>query len=147
MSVVKDILSAKGAQVTTISPSEGLLSAITRMNAERIGCLIVTDNDDNVKGIIAERDILRSIARQQHDLSRRTVGEVMVESVIVCHATDPLTTIRSIMKTYWVRQIPVIDDDGKLQGIISMGDVNAFLLDEEDVEIKYLHDYIEGRVR
>ena len=143
MSTVKEILSAKGTHVETISESADVLNAVKKMNAERIGCLVVTGDDDGVKGIVAERDILRRIATTQEDLSHVPVSQVMTRHVIVCRPTDRLNQMRSTMKTHWVRQIPVVDDEGKLQGIISIGDVNAFLIDEEDVEIKYLHDYIE----
>ena len=147
MGTVNEILSAKGAQVQTISHSADVLSAVKKMNAKRIGCLVVTGDDNRVHGIIAERDILRRIATTSEDLSRVPVSQVMTRHVIVCQPTDRLNQLRSTMKSRWVRQIPVVDDHGNLQGIISIGDVNAFLIDEEDVEIKYLHDYIEGRVR
>ena len=55
--------------------------------------------------------------------------------------------VRSVMRTQWIRQMPVVEPGGGLVGIISLGDLNAFMLSEGEVEITFLHDYIEGKVR
>ena len=60
---------------------------------------------------------------------------------------DPIGTAQSIMKHHYVRQIPVVGDDGRLLGIVSLGDVNSYLVQAAATEINYLHEYIEGRVR
>ena len=147
MSTVNDILVAKGGLVHTISESSSVADAIKKMTGERVGCLVVVRDDASVSGIIAERDVLRRLAAGQEDLSKLPVSDVMTGEVIVCSPSDGLNKVRSIMKTYWVRQIPVVADDGTLLGIISIGDVSAHLIAEEEVEIKYLHDYIHGHVR
>jgi CBS domain-containing protein len=147
MNSVKEILSAKGTHVSTILESAAVLDAVKQMNAQRIGCLVVTCDDGEVNGIVAERDILQFIATQQQDLSQVRVSKVMTRNVIICSPEDCLEKARVIMKRHWVRQIPVIDADGMLRGIVSIGDVNAFSLTEDKIEIKYLHDYIHGGVR
>ena len=147
MSTVHDVLSAKGNHVYTILETASVLDAVRSMIDKRVGCLVVTASDNVVHGLIAERDVLRRIAAAREDLGAVRVSEVMSKKVAVCSAGDELRTVRSIMKMQYLRQLPVVDGHGHLQGIISSGDVNGYLTDADDLEIKYLHDYIVGRVR
>lgn len=147
MTTINDILLAKGTHVHTILESATVLDAVQQMNKHRVGCLVVVREDEMVIGIVAERDVLQFIASAQQDLSLVPVSKVMTRNAIVCSPEDCLDTARIIMKQHWVRQIPVIDGDGTLRGIVSIGDVNALSLTEDKIEIKYLHDYIHGGVR
>ena len=147
MTTINDILLAKGTHVHTILESATVLDAVQQMNKHRVGCLVVTREDAMVIGIVVERDVLQFIASAQQDLSLVPVSKVMTRNAIVCSPEDFLETARIIMKQHWVRQIPVIDGDGTLRGIVSIGDVNALSLTEDKIEIKYLHDYIHGGVR
>ena len=147
MTTIKDILSAKGTHVHTISESAAVLDAVKQMNKHRIGCLVVIRDDESVVGIVAERDVLKLVAMDQPDLSLVAVSKVMTRNAIVCSPDDCLDTARIIMKEHWVRQIPVIDAGGGLLGIVSIGDVNALSLTEDKIELKYLHDYIHSGVR
>ncbi len=97
--------------------------------------------------MITERDVLRRIATVANDLSDVAVGEVMTKRVIVCGLDDQIDKVRSIMKYRYVRQLPVVDDDGQVLGIVSLGDVSSYLIREEATEIKHLHEYIHGLVR
>jgi CBS domain-containing protein len=148
MSTVKDVLDGKASpHVHTIAETASVLDAVQAMNQYRIGCLVVTREDTTISGIIAERDVIRRIGCAQEDLSRVPVSDVMKREVIVCIPSDGLDAVRSVMRTQWIRQMPVVDPGGGLVGIISLGDLNAFMLSEGDVEITFLHDYIEGKVR
>lgn len=148
MSTVKDVLDGKASpHVHTIAETASVLDAVQAMNRYRIGCLVVTREDTTISGIIAERDVIRRIGGAQEDLSRVPVSDVMKREVIVCTPADGLDAVRSVMRTQWIRQVPVVDPGGGLVGIISLGDLNAYMLSEGDVEITYLHDYIEGKVR
>ena len=148
MSTVKDVLAGKTtAHVHTIAETASVLDAVQAMNRYRIGCLVVTREDTTISGIIAERDVIRRIGCAQEDLSRVPVSDVMEREVIVCTPADGLDAVRSVMRTQWIRQMPVVDPGGGLVGIISLGDLNAFMLSEGEVEITFLHDYIEGKVR
>jgi CBS domain-containing protein len=148
MSTVEDVLAGKTtAYVHTIAEAASVLDAVKAMNQYRIGCLVVTREDTTVSGIIAERDVIRRIGGAQEDLSRVPVSDVMKREVIVCTPTDGLDAVPSVMRTQWIRQVPVVDPGGALVGIISLGDLNAFMLSEGRVEITFLHDYIEGKVR
>lgn len=147
MSTVKILLSDKSTAVHTVSESATVLDAVKDMSMYRIGCLVVTREDGTISGIIAEQDVLRRMALEQEDISNLSVMDVMTTEVIVCSPADSLNTVRSIMKTHRLRQLPIVADDGRLVAIISMGDVNAHLITEEELEIKFLHDYIDGLVR
>ena len=149
MSTVRDVLAGKTtAHVYTIAETASVLDAVKAMNQYRIGCLVVTREDTTIiSGIIAERDVIRRIGCAQEDLSRVPVSDVMKREVIVCTPADGLDAVRSVMRTQWIRQMPVVDPGGGLVGIISLGDLNAFMLSEGEVEITFLHDYIEGKVR
>jgi CBS domain-containing protein len=148
MPTVKDVLAEKETtHVHTIEETASVLDAVEKLNRFRIGCLVVTREDTTISGLIAERDVIRRIGGVQVDLSQVPVSDVMTREVIVCTPADSLNAVRSIMRTQWIRQLPVVDPGGKLLGIISLGDLNAFLISEEDVQISYLHDYIQGKVR
>ena len=147
MSTVNEVLVVKGPQVHTISMTSTVLDAVKRMHELKIGCLVVTDDGAVPGGMITERDVLRRLATAMDDLSKITVGEVMTSEVIVCTPKDSVDRVRSIMKNEYVRQLPVVDTDGHLVGLVSLGDVNSHLVREEAVEIKHLHDYIHGNVR
>jgi CBS domain-containing protein len=148
MSTVQDVLVGKTTPfVHTISETASVLDAVRAMNQYRIGCLVVTREDMTISGIIAERDVIRRLGCAQEDLSRVPVSDVMKREVIVCTPADRLDAVRSVMRDQWIRQMPVVDPSGQLVGIISLGDLNAYMLSEGDVEITFLHDYIAGTVR
>lgn len=147
MSTVQAVLSAKGDHVHTISETSSVLEAVKRMHELKIGCLVVKSEDGTPSGMITERDVLRLIATVASDLANLAVEEAMTKSVIVCGPEDRIDEVRSIMKNRFVRQLPVVSEDGQLLGIVSLGDVSAHLIGEEASEIKHLHDYIHGHVR
>ena len=147
MSRIREVLSAKGDQVHTISETSSVLEAVKRMHELNIGCLVVMGGGAAPNGMITERDVLRRIATVADDLSSVSVGEVMTKRVIVCGPNDQIDEVRSIMKHRYVRQLPVVDNVGQVLGIVSVGDVNSYQIREEATEIKHLHDYIHGQVR
>ena len=147
MSTVREVLSVKGHQVHAIPESSSVLEAVTKMHGLKIGCLVVLGENVAPSGMITERDVLRSISTGANDLSNVSVSELMTRSVIVCSLDDAIDKVRSIMKNRYVRQLPVVDDEGKVIGIVSLGDVSAHQIAEETTEIKHLHDYIHGYVR
>ena len=148
MSTVQDVLVEKtNPHVHTIAETASVLDAVRAMNQYRIGCLVVTREDTTISGIIAERDVIRRLGCAQEDLSRVPVSDVMKREVIVCTPADGLDAVRSVMRNRWIHQMPAVDPGGGLVGIISLGDLNAHMLTEGDVEITFLHEYIEGKVR
>ena len=144
MPIVADVLSSKGGQVHSVSPSTRVLDAINRMNQHKIGAVLVL-HDGHVAGIFTERDVLRRVIGEQRDPARCTVAEVMTEDVICCRPETDLDEVSAIMQQKKIRHIPVCDDNG-LHGLISIGDVNAYHASTQEAQIHFLSEYIYGRV-
>ncbi len=141
---VSDILRRKGTGVTTIGPDASIHDAIRVLVEHNIGALVVVDGDeDEVVGIITERDILRECAVRCDELRTRRVREVMTRDVIIAVSDDKVDYVMGIMTKNRVRHLPVMDD-ADLSGIISIGDVVNAHLREAEFENRLLKDYIHG---
>ena len=145
MSTVASLLKAKGSQVFTISRDASVLDAAILMNEHKIGALVVSD-DGQVEGIFTERDVLRRVVAARLDPANVKVGDVMTTDVIVCEADCAIEDARQIFRTRRIRHLPIVDQRGKLEGMISIGDLNAHKLDGQEVTIHYLEEFIYGRV-
>lgn len=140
---VKDILRKKGHEVKTIGKEHSIQEAVNKLVVNNIGALVVISGDKQIEGIITERDILRLLDQNPGDLSNLKVKEFMTTDLIVCEPLDSLEYIERVMVDKRIRHLPVIEN-GKLIGIVSIGDVVKSLLKDSKIEIKYLRDYIEG---
>ena len=146
MATVSAILSEKRQQaVLTAEQSESVLSATQRMNEHSVGALIVTDGG-RLCGIFTERDVLRRVVAEQRHPAETRVAEVMTTQVACCSGDTSIEEVRSIMKTHRVRHMPVVDADGGLMGMISIGDLNAHLSNDREVTLHFLNEYLHGRV-
>jgi len=146
MSKVSDILASKQGPVVTIGENQSVLDATRIMNQHKIGALVVTDGDGRVVGMFTERDVLRRVVAEQQDPAATVIAVVMTSEVIVCEADMPLEDCRQLMRNRRIRHLPVVDAQGKLKGMISIGDLNAQVANNNEIQIKYLHEYIHGRV-
>lgn len=142
---VKEILAAKGRSVETIRPWATISDAVHRLITPNIGVLVVTAAEDRIAGTISERDIIRALGRHPAgDLSGMQVGEIMSRGAPVCSADDDLTLAMAQMTRSKVRHLPVLED-GRLAGLISIGDAIAARLSEVELESAVLRDlYIAG---
>ncbi len=138
---VRDILSTKGGRVTTIKPDAKISATSKLLSQHRIGAVLVTDAADEIVGIISERDIVRGLASHGGSVAELSVTELMTRDVRTCGLGDTIADIMGIMTTLRVRHLPVLDD-GKLAGIVSIGDVVKFRLDEAKLEVESLRDYV-----
>ena len=145
MPTVQDVLAVKGTSVHSIEPSATVLAATQKMNAHKLGALLVMQ-EGQVAGIFTERDVLRRVVAEQRDPSTCTVAEVMTSDVICCHPDDDLEEISAVMQQKRVRHIPVCDHNGRMLGMISIGDVNAYHATNQEAHINFLSEYIYGRV-
>jgi CBS domain-containing protein len=140
--IVKSILSAKGSDVSTIAPT-ALLSEATRILAEhKIGALVVTGAGGRITGIISERDVVRALAQHGGSALLLPLTEVMTRKVVTCAPTDTVATLMELMTAGKFRHLPVTDD-GRLVGIISIGDVVKYRLTELEFEKDAMRDYIQ----
>ena len=145
MPTVNDILTAKGSRVHQISDAASVLEATHLMNQEHIGAVIAQGADGSISGIFTERDVLTRVVADQRDPQSTTIADVMTADVICCNPGTDIESVRTIMKTRRIRHLPVVDDDGRLKGLVSIGDINAYLAHEDAVAVQHLHDYIYGR--
>jgi CBS domain-containing protein len=139
---VKAILAAKGGDVVTIEPDISV-SAASRILAERrIGALVVTGADRRVVGILSERDIVQRLAVDGAAALDLPLNEVMTRKVTTCSPTDTISTVMERMTQGKFRHLPVVDQ-GRLAGIVSIGDVVKHRLEEMEREQSALRDYIQ----
>jgi CBS domain-containing protein len=144
MPTVKDILAAKGSYVLSIGPDATVLSAALLMNEHKIGGLVVLQEAQLV-GMITERDLLKHVVAECRDPARTLVKEVMTTEVICCRPHTTLEEARGVMKNRRIRHLPVVDEGRRLDGLISIGDLNAFEAHDHEVTIHVLEEYIHGR--
>lgn len=144
MPLVQDVLLEKGTRVHSTAPNATISDAVAQMNQHKIGALVVMD-DGKVIGMFTERDVLRRIVGERRDPSATFVGEVMTTDVVCCDLRADLDEVGSLMKHRRIRHVPVCGPNGTLEGMISMGDVNAHNASTQQATIHFLNDYIYGR--
>ena len=140
---VETILRNKGREVTTIRPDETVGAAVNALISRNIGALVASDDGDNVDGIISERDIVHALFRHGTGLLSLTVAEAMTRSVVTCDPTESVGELMAEMTNRRIRHLPVVRD-GKLCGIVSIGDLVKNRLDEIEYEARSLRSFIAG---
>jgi CBS domain-containing protein len=145
MATVRDILARKGSQVFTIGKEATVLQAAQLMNEHKIGALVVTEGGQ-VIGLFTERDILRRVVGEQREPARTQVGDTMTTELICCTPETTIDEARLTMKDRRIRHLPLVDEDRRLQGLISIGDLNAYDATSQEETIYLLREYIYGRV-
>ena len=138
---VKDVLAVKGSDVATIEPSADLATAAKMLAARRIGALLVLGADRRVAGILSERDIVRALAADGSAALEKPVSSVMTRKVVSCSPVDTLNGLMELMTTGKFRHLPVLEQN-QLVGVISIGDVVKWRLQELEHEQDELRDYI-----
>lgn len=141
---VKDILAVKGSRVITVHQDNTVIEAIALFFANRVGSLIVVDENDDIKGILAPNDVLKAVHNDLDNIRITKVGRFMSSNLIVATLDDDIDYLQAVMTENRVRHIPIIEK-GRLQGLVSIGDVVKAQLKKRDVENQYLKEYIEGK--
>jgi CBS domain-containing protein len=139
---VKAILSAKGTEVLTIEPTTNLAVAAKLLAERKIGALVVTGPDQRVVGIVSERDIVQELAAHGPAALDLALTEVMTRKVTTCSASDTISSVMERMTAGKFRHLPVLEQ-GRLAGIVSIGDVVKHRLQEMEREQSALRDYIQ----
>ncbi len=138
---VESILAQKGSEVITTGPDVGLADAAKLLTDRRIGAVIVTDPPGQVVGILSERDIVRTLAAKREDTIGFKVADAMTRNVITCTPEDSIAGLMALMTERRFRHVPVKDGD-RLVGLISLGDVVKYRVDEVEREATAMRDYI-----
>jgi CBS domain-containing protein len=143
---VEAILRKKGRSVQTILPWSTVAEALHRMaGPPRIGALVVTESDGRIAGMITERDIIRELERHPDQLLERPVSYVMGRHVPVCSPQHSIEQVMLQMTRLRYRHLPVVER-GRLVGMVSIGDVVKYRIDEIQLEANVLRDlYIASR--
>ena len=138
---VKAILSRKGNDVVTADPNATLAEAVRILAARRIGAVVVTGADRRIVGILSERDVVRVLGDKGPSALETQISEVMTRKVTTCSMRDTVAELMERMTEGKFRHVPVVDD-GRLAGIVSIGDVVKARLGELEQEHDALRDYI-----
>ena len=141
---VHGILIRKGATVFAIEPTDSLANAAKSLTNHGIGALVVTDADGHIVGIISERDIVRALGEKESAAFETPVAEIMTRKVVFCSRHDKLVDLMRRMTDGKFRHLPVIED-GRLIGIVSIGDVVESRLEELEQGSDTLREYIHRR--
>ena len=140
---VTDLLRGKGPDVTTVSPDSTLHVAAGVLAEHRIGALVVSPDGRTIDGILSERDIVRLVALDGARALDQPVRNAMTQRVRTCRRTDSVEDLMRQMTEHRIRHVPVVDDDGSLSGIVSIGDVVKHRVEALEDERKLLTDYIQ----
>lgn len=139
---VKDILAAKGGDVTGIEPTANLEAAAKLLAQRKIGAVVIRGAGGRLAGILSERDIVRALAKSGAAALDVPVGQAMTRDVITCGEDDSCAEIMERMTAGKFRHMPVLRDNA-LVGLISIGDVVKQRVDEIERESEALRDYIQ----
>ena len=137
----RSILERKGRNVVSISPDATIVEAVAVLAMHRIGAVVVCDNEKAVKGILSERDVVRAIAGEGPQALDRKVSDFMTSKVHVCHEHNTVNEVMEVMTVNRFRHLPV-ELDGRLDGIISIGDVVKRRIEEVEREAEEIKAYI-----
>jgi CBS domain-containing protein len=139
--LIQRILSAKGGEVLTVPAATTVADAVAQLAEHRIGALVVSDDGETVAGILSERDIVRALATQRNKVLGQSVADLMTVEVFTCGPDATAEELMALMTERRIRHIPIVAD-GKLAGIVSIGDVVKHRLGELENETQVLHEYI-----
>ena len=140
MKNVKEILEQKGGEVYTVSPDETVLGAIRKLADLGIGSLVVVENGRPV-GLFSERDYTCKVALEGKHSQDTPVREVMSERLVVVHPDTTTNECMALMTENRIRHLPVVDE-GKLVGLVSIGDIVKDIINEQQFVIEQLEQYL-----
>ena len=139
--IVSQILKSKGSQVYTVSRTTSIMEVSCLLASKRIGATVIVDQNGLVEGIISERDIVRGLANYGAKVLDMPVEDLMTRNVITRGAESQIDELRWEMTNSRIRHLPILDN-GKLVGLISIGDVVKNRVEELQAEGDMLRDYI-----
>ena len=144
--IVKQILAMKTGPdaLVTVTPDSLVSDAVRLLAERRIGAVVVSADGTSPDGILSERDIVRELGRSGAEVLERTVGDVMTRNVSTCVCAEDALTVLQRMTDGRFRHLPVVDDHGKMLGVVSIGDAVSARLKELSAEKEALTGMIMG---
>jgi CBS domain-containing protein len=141
--LVSQILKGKGDLVFTASPQETVAAAAALLLARRVGAMVIVDPSEKIVGILSERDIVRAVAERGAAALSEPIAGFMSPDVIFAHPTDSVAALLEVMTDRRIRHLPVLAD-GRLAGIVSIGDLVKSKIAEAEAEAEGLKAYISA---
>ncbi len=139
---IRDILKEKGHHVFSVTPDTSVYESLEKMSSRNIGSVLVME-DEKLLGIFTERDYLKKVVLFGRSSKTTTVREIMTTNLVCVSPADSVDNTMAIMTKMHCRHLPVIDE-GKLVGLVSMGDIVKKKISDMDATIKYLSEYISS---
>ena len=143
MGRVRNILVGKGNEVYSVHPDSTVYEALKVLVDRNVGALVVIENNKFL-GIFSERDYARRVILKGRASKETTIREIMTEHPITVTEDETIETCMCKMTDKRIRHLPVVNDEGALVGLISIGDVVKFIMDEQKEIIENLECYIHG---
>jgi CBS domain-containing protein len=138
---IHDVLNAKPSHdVVTIRPDASVRELVTLLHQHNVGALIVSTDGTSVEGIVSERDVVRRL-HEDDAVLERAVSSIMTAEVRTCQGDNPITELMQVMTEHRIRHVPVVAD-GRLVGIISIGDLVKHRIGELEFERDQLDSYV-----
>jgi CBS domain-containing protein len=144
MGTVRNILQAKGHAVYSIHPDSSVFEALKVLVDKNVGALMVVDDQDKFLGVFSERDYARRVILKGRASKETLIREIMTERPITVCENDSIEDCMVKMTDKRIRHLPVTDEQQRLVGMISIGDVVKFIIDEQRYIINNLESYISG---
>jgi CBS domain-containing protein len=138
---IREILHAKGYDVITIRPQASVVEMLKLLRDHNLGAVVVSDDGRHIRGIVTERDVVRMLV-DGADFLQAPVSDVMTSEVLTCQPGDSVESLMSTMTNQRIRHLPVVEDDGRLLGIVSIGDV----VKSHITQVEFERDQLEGYV-
>ncbi len=140
---VSDVLASKGSDaIFTIRPDASIRELLDMLADHNIGAMVVSDDGESMIGIVSERDVVRKL-RDVENARDMTVADIMTTDVRVCAPDDSFGSLMLVMTEHRVRHVPVIDD-GRLVGVLSIGDAVKHRMEQLEFERDQLNKYVSG---
>lgn len=140
---VRQILAGKGDHIVSIDPTARITDVVALMSRERVGAVVVLEGDGSIAGIVSERDITRHLAEHGNELLEMSADRIMTREVVTCGPDDGIDKLMAKMTRGRFRHLPVVEQ-GKIVGIVSIGDIVKHRLEELESEASLLQGYIAG---
>lgn len=139
---ISDVLRSKGVGVVTITPDQTVSGLLALLDEHQIGAVVVSADGTSVDGIVSERDIVRHLHTDGTAVLDAPVSRIMTSEVTTGTSDDDIATLAGTMTEMRVRHVPIVDADGALTAIVSIGDIVKHRLSELQSERDQLRDYI-----
>lgn len=142
MKLVKHLLDSKGHDVISVAPDLSVFDAIKLMADRLVGSLLVM-NDEELRGIVTERDYARKVIIKGRSSETTTVSEIMSTEVLTTSSSQTVNQCMELMTERRIRHLPVVEDN-RVIGMISIGDLVQAIIADQQEEIEQLESYISG---